>query len=142
MSAASTTSRTSTTRRRREVLLDRPLSDARATWSADNGYTLVVSWTHGRKISEVNAGLADACLEEVGARFAAWNKPVLLRIYWEFNGDWLNWSGSGETFISAWMRTVSKIRAAGGTNVGFVWSPASGYRDRAFASYPGDEWVD
>jgi beta-mannanase len=124
------------------VRLDRPLSDARATWSADNGYTLVVSWTHGWKISEVNAGLADARLEEVGARFAARNKPVLLRIYWEFNGDWLNWSGSGETFISAWMRTVSKIRAAGGTNVGFLWSPASGYRDRAFASYPGDEWVD
>jgi hypothetical protein len=33
-----------------------PLSDARATWSADNGYTLVVSWTHGWKISEINAG--------------------------------------------------------------------------------------
>jgi len=119
-----------------------PLSDARANWSADSGYTLVVSWTHGWKISEVNAGLADACLEEVGARFAAWTKPVLLRIYWEFNGDWMNWSGSGEAFISAWKRTVNKIRAAGGTNVGFVWSPASGYRDRAFASYPGDEWVD
>ena len=119
-----------------------PLSDARAMWSADNGYTLVVSWTHGWKISEINAGLADACLEEVGARFAAWNKPVLLRIYWEFNGDWMNWSGSGKACISAWKRTVNKIRAAGGTNVGFLWSPASGYRDRAFASYPGDEWVD
>jgi hypothetical protein len=119
-----------------------PLSDARAKWSADSGYTLVLSWTPGWKLSEVNAGLADACLAEVGARFAAWNKPVLLRIYWEFNGDWMNWSGSGETFINAWKRTVTKIRAAGGTNVGFLWSPASGYRDRAFASYPGDDWVD
>jgi hypothetical protein len=119
-----------------------PLSDARAKWIADSGYMLVVSWTHGWKISEVNAGLADACLEEVGARFAAWGKPALLRIYWEFNGDWTNWAGSGETFINAWHRTVNKIRAAGGTNVGFLWSPASGYGDRAFASYPGDEWVD
>ena len=119
-----------------------PLSDERAKWSADNGYTLVVSWTHGWTISEVNAGLADACLEEVGARFAAWSEPVLLRIYWEFNGDWMNWSGSGDPFISAWQRTVSRIRAAGGTNVGFLWSPAAGYRDRAFASYPGDGWVD
>jgi Glycosyl hydrolase family 26 len=119
-----------------------PLSDARAKWIADSGYMLVVSWTHGWTISEVNAGLADACLEEVGARFAAWGKPALLRIYWEFNGDWMYWSGSGETFINAWHRTVNKIRAGGGTNVGFLWSPASGYRDRAFASYPGDEWVD
>jgi hypothetical protein len=119
-----------------------PLSTASATWSADNGYTLVLSWTHGWKLSEVNAGLADACLAEVGARLAAWGKPVLLRTYWEFNGDWMNWSGYGDSFITAWKRTVSKIRAAGGTNVGFMWSPASGYYDRAFASYPGDEWVD
>jgi glycosyl hydrolase family 26 len=34
------------------------------------------------------------------------------------------------------------LREEGATNVGFAWSPDGGYRDKAFASYPGDDYVD
>jgi hypothetical protein len=133
-SAASTTLRTSITPRRSESATG---SRSFPTHAPRGAPTLATRWSSpGPKTSEVDAGLADARPEEVGARFAAWNKPVLLRIYWEFNGDWMNWSGSGKACISAWKRTVNTIRAAGGTNVGFVCSPASGYRDRPSRATP------
>jgi hypothetical protein len=121
---------------------DAPLSDARAQWVRENGYRIVISWSPGWTIDEINAGKADACLRDVGQRFAAWGTPFLLRIYWEFNSGDPYWGGWGQPFIDAWKRTVDVIRSQGATNVGFVWSPDGGYQSRTAVSYPGDNYVD
>lgn len=119
-----------------------PYAGGREAWVVDRGAIPVINWTHGWTIDAVNAGTADACLRAVARRAAAFGHRHLLRIYWEFNGGWFRWSGSGQPFIDAWQRTVRIFKEEGATNVGFVWSPDGGYRDKAFESYPGDEWVD
>jgi beta-mannanase len=64
-------------------------------------------------------------------------------MYWEFNGSWFIWSGTGQRFIDAWRRTVSIFRAEGATNLVWVWSPDEGwYNRRMTPSYPGDRYVD
>jgi hypothetical protein len=67
---------------------------------------------------------------------------VFLRVYHEFNGTWMVYSGCGSEFISAWQRTVSLVRGEGATNGVWVWNPAERYQSCAFESYPGDGWVD
>jgi hypothetical protein len=119
-----------------------PFTTGRESWVVNHGSILMMSWAHGWTIDEVNQGKADACLTAFGKRAAAFRHRFLLRIYWEFNGPWTHWSSKGPAFIEAWKRTVTKIREAGGTNVGFVWSPAGSYQSEAVMSYPGDEWVD
>jgi hypothetical protein len=119
-----------------------PFTSGMEQWIDQHGSIIVMSWTHGWTLDQVNQGYADTCLINFGKKAAAFGKPVLLRIYWEFNGGTLRWAGSGQPFIDAWRRTVSKIREGGGTNVGFIWNPDGGYRATAFASYPGDAYVD
>jgi hypothetical protein len=109
-----------------------PCTGGRETWVVNHGGIPVVNWTHGWTIDAVNAGAADARIRAVARRAAAFGYRHLLRSYWEFNGDWFRWSGSGQTFIDAWRRTVRLFREEGATNVGFVWSPDGGYRDKAF----------
>jgi hypothetical protein len=119
-----------------------PFSQGREQWVVDRGSLPIISWTHGWTLDAVNSGLADECLRDVGRRFAAWGKPILLRTYWEFNGSWFRWSGTGTKFISAWKRTVDVMRSAGATNVGFVWCPDEGNFAGTNESYPGDNYVD
>jgi hypothetical protein len=119
-----------------------PFTSGMEQWVDQHGSILAMSWTPGWTIDQINQGYADSCLLNFGKKAAAFGKPFLLRIYWEFNGTWMHWSSSGQPFIDAWRRTVNLIRQGGGTNVGFVWSPDGGYRDKAFASYPGDNYVD
>jgi chitodextrinase len=122
--------------------VDYPYRSGQERWIVDRGAIPVVNWTHGWTIDEVNQGMADACIRSVARDAAAFGSPHLLRIYHEFNGGYNRWSGSGETFISAWRRTVDLFRAEGATNVGFVWSVDQGHRSAGFASYPGDNYVD
>lgn len=119
-----------------------PFTSRLEGWVANHGSILVMTWTHGWTIDEVNSGKADDCLLRFGKRAAAFGKRFLLRIYHEFNGGWTHWSGTGQPFIQAWRRTVMKIRDRGATNVGFLWSPDQGLRQQAKDSYPGDDWVD
>jgi hypothetical protein len=111
-------------------------------WIVRHGATLVISWAPGWSIDQINAGAADKCFVSFGRKAARFGRRFLLRPYWEFNGTWMLWSSKGQPFIDAWRRTVAKIREGGGTNVGFVWSPASGYQAEALTSYPGDDYVD
>jgi Glycosyl hydrolase family 26 len=119
-----------------------PYIGGHETWVVNRGAIPIVNWTHGGTIDSVNAGKADECIRAVARRAAAFGYRHLLRIYWEFNGGWFRWSASGQAFIDAWRRTVRLFREEGATNVGFIWSPDGGYRDKAFASYPGDDYVD
>lgn len=92
-------------------------------------------------LQQIVNGEADACFRSFGAGLAAWNHRLFLRIYWEFNGNWFPWSGTGSQFISAWRRTVDVLRSVGVRKASFVWAAASS--QCCFADYyPGNRYVD
>lgn len=102
-------------------------------------------WFYGFD-ADVAAGKYDAQLDALVEGFAAFQRPVWLRIGYEFNGFWTHFSP--ESFKAAWIRITKKFRSNPITNktVANVWdytadapmSPAS--LEKTW--YPGDEWVD
>ncbi len=73
------------------------------------------------------------------------NVPTYLRIGYEFEGEWNNYSP--ETYVVAFKRITDKVRAAGLDNIATVWCSAGGSAgfvafDRLMAFYPGDDYVD
>jgi len=119
-----------------------PFSNGNPLKMVEHGSTPIVHYKPGFTLDEINAGEADDCFRDLGQRIHDFGYPIFLRMYHEFNGDWMVYSGCGAAFISAWRRTVSLVRGAGGTNAIWVWNPAEKARDCAFQSYPGDAWVD
>jgi hypothetical protein len=110
---------------------------------ASHGRIPMLSWSMSSRYSltQIANGDADACIRRFGNGVAAWNRRLFLRIFWEFNGHWFAWSGTGNTFVSAWRRTVEVLQSAGVRKASFVWAPAEGQCCLA-ASYPGDAYVD
>ncbi|MDT5025385.1 MAG: hypothetical protein QOE61_1811, partial [Micromonosporaceae bacterium] len=75
---------------------------------------------------------------------------VAIRFAHEMNGDWYPWCEAvngnqpGE-YIAAWRHVHDVFRAAGATNVTWVWSPNIlwwGSSTKLSALYPGDNYVD
>jgi hypothetical protein len=119
---------------------DFPTSAAQAI--ASHRRIPMISWAGPKTFSldQIANGEADACFRSFGAGLAAWDHRLFLRIYWEFNGNWFPWSGTGSLFISAWQRTVDVLRSEGVRKASFVWAPDAGWSFAA--SYPGDRYVD
>jgi hypothetical protein len=113
-------------------------------------------------LSLVVAGDADVRLTRVARGLAELDGPVLVEPGWEMNGNWAYaWQGvanggardAAARFVAAWRRVVDVFRAAGATNVRFVFSPNVGnpVAGRAAGAshwnwyghyYPGDAYVD
>jgi hypothetical protein len=73
---------------------------------------------------------------------------AILRLGWEFNGNWYAWSVANSTdaanYVSYWRQIVTTMRAVPGAQFKFFWnpngpSPTSYTPDQA---YPGDSYVD
>jgi hypothetical protein len=69
---------------------------------------------------------------------------AVLRLGWEFNGDWMRWSASGDpdAFAGYWRQVVQTMRAVPGTSFKFDWCPNISHFSGVEASYPGDGYVD
>jgi hypothetical protein len=69
---------------------------------------------------------------------------VIIRLGWEFNGDWYVWSAGGkeEAFIGHWRRIVATMRAVPGARFAFDWNPNLASAPVAARAYPGDDVVD
>jgi hypothetical protein len=71
---------------------------------------------------------------------------TILRLGWEFNGDWYAWraKGKAEAFASYWRHVVRAMRAVPGTEkLHFCWNPSLGDQNMpAETAWPGDEFVD
>jgi len=117
--------------------------ERREQWIHDRGSYPIVSWSPDRPLSDVNAGALDGCFRSVADYYKGFSFKIMLRMWWEFNGNWMIGSGCGQTYIDAWRRVVGIFRERGATNVGFWWSPQEGYdRTCSSNSYPGDAYVD
>lgn len=93
----------------------------------------------------VASGSQDAQIDALGAWIKAQDRPVYLRIGYEFDGEWNRYDP--EPYIAAWRRIVDRLNASGVTNVATVWQSATHHTPRYgghdwIAWYPGDEYVD
>jgi len=118
--------------------------DVLAAW--DMGATRFTDWSSGRY---------DSYLQSIGALAAKYSYPLYLRPWPEMNGDWQDfqptadgqekYGGTPGQFIAAWRHVVNKVRAAGGTNVRWVFNPtADTYAETTDVRtiWPGAAYVD
>jgi chitodextrinase len=120
------------------------------------GHIPLLSWSPSpNNGGQILRGGADACIRQLGQEIAAQPNRILLRPFWEFNGNWMAWSkdtdGSQLTtdeFRQMWIRVVNQLGIGGAfPKASMVWCPSEGYYQRpvwidAKAAYPGDGYVD
>lgn len=96
-------------------------------------------------VTEGAKGTYDSYFVNLGNNLIKYNlTSSVLRIGWEFNGNWQPWKASANT--TAWtiffQRIVNALRS---TYSGFkiMWNPNAGYAESdASLLYPGDSYVD
>jgi len=98
---------------------------------------------HG--LASVARGDYDFYVDEWAAEAARFGHPLFVRFAHEMNDPyrypWGPQNNTKEEFIAAWRRVVDRFRAAGATNVVFVWAPHVAYQYWD-SYYPGDDVVD
>lgn len=73
---------------------------------------------------------------------------AILRLGWEFNGNWFRWSVASPTdaadFVAFWRQIVTTMRTVPGEKFKFLWNP-NGPSPTSYTpeqAYPGDSYVD
>jgi hypothetical protein len=97
------------------------------------------------RLRNIVAGHFDPYIRDWANTLAAYGRPVRLRFAQEMNGGWYPWSERSNgnrphQFVRAWRHVHDIFRAAGATNVEWVWSPAA--ITMHASQYPGDDYVD
>jgi hypothetical protein len=98
-------------------------------------------------LQSIANGSHDSYLQKCAQQAKTYGKPFQLRFAPEMNGSWAPWEGSinGNTpalYVAAWQHVVGLFRAAGVTNVTWVWCPNAGPTNTIAAYWPGSSWVD
>ena len=98
---------------------------------------------HG--MAAIARGDYDFYIDRWASEAARFEKPFFLRFGHEMNDpyrySWGPQNNTKEEYIAAWRRVVERFRAAGATNVLWVWSPHVAY-EYWDLYYPGDAYVD
>jgi hypothetical protein len=98
---------------------------------------------HG--LAAVASGMYDFYVDAWAAAAARFAKPMMIRFGHEMNDPyrypWGPQNNTKEEYIAAWRHVVDRFRAAGATNVLWVWSPHVAY-EYWDLYYPGDAYVD
>ncbi len=86
-------------------------------------------------------GKLDSKIEDLGDWIKGSGAPVLLRIGYEFDGDWNHYIA--RYYKIAFRRIASKFEEMGVKNCAYVWQ-SDGFNDgpNNLSWYPGDEYVD
>jgi hypothetical protein len=129
----------------------------------DKGRTMVIFWEavdYNRPyfsqpeygFDAVNSGSLDAYFTKFATDAKAYNGPIILAPFSEFNGNWFPWGMTvqGNTpakFISAWIHIRNIFTTVGATNVQFAWVPNNDAVPDTAANkfelnYPGSQYVD
>lgn len=89
----------------------------------------------------VAAGQHDADIQTFIREIKAFNRPIYLRLGYEFNGFWNGYEA--KSYIAAYRHVADAIRASGLKNVALVWCFAvDSDQDDYMQFYPGDNYVD
>jgi hypothetical protein len=118
------------------------------SWGPENGWSNF-PFTN---LDSIIDGSQDAYLIKWGQDSAKWGHPYFVRLMWEFTGSWTDANGiypwgNGNTpakFVQAWQHVVDTVRAAGGTQISWVWCPGDvgDSVSKLHSVYPGDNYVD
>jgi hypothetical protein len=96
------------------------------------------------QLDNINLGVHDGNIAALAVLLRDLNRPVLLRIGYEFDGPWNSYEPG--PYVLAFRRIVERMRGSGANNVAFVWhSAAAGYtygNHPLNAWYPGPCYVD
>ncbi len=100
------------------------------------------------QLSNINSGTLDDKIIELGQWIKSRNRPVFLRIGYEFDGAWNHYDP--DKFVSAWRRIKDIFDSISVENCATVWqactSPVDeimdGKHEDISVWYPGDEYVD
>ncbi|HEY4354139.1 MAG TPA: hypothetical protein VGN16_00205 [Acidobacteriaceae bacterium] len=104
--------------------------------------------------ADIARGVDDARLKLLCDGLRSLDRPVFLRVGYEFNGPWNGYVAS--SYVAAFRHITETIRACGLDNVAIVWdwsvgaeldaesggANAADAAKRYMAFYPGDAWVD
>jgi hypothetical protein len=95
-------------------------------------------------LAAIADGAYDSYLRSYGEQLRAFGHPVIIGFGHEMNGNWYSW-GVGHvpaaTWVAAWRRVVTDIRAVGGTHVTWLWA-ISHHGSAPFRPYwPGAAYV-
>lgn len=97
-------------------------------------------------LAEGAAGAFDAHFAELGRTLVADHQAyAMLRIGWEFNGNWYRWGAVNDpdSFVAYFRRIVAAFRSVPGNHFKIIWNPALGQQAiGADLVYPGDDVVD
>jgi hypothetical protein len=99
----------------------------------------------GSHLEQVADGTLDPAIDELGAFIREAQRPLLLRIGYEFDGDWNHYEP--EPYKAAFRHVVERLRQTETDNFASVWQSATSslgnYKNLPIASwYPGDDVVD
>jgi hypothetical protein len=124
--------------------------------SAGGRRSVLIAWDMGPyRFTDWTSGAHDAYLQTIGQQARAFGRTLYVRPWPEMNGDWQPfmpdatgsrpYGGTPSQFIDAWRYVVTKVRAAGGTNIKWVFNPyAATYTGTADVTtlWPGANYVD
>jgi mannan endo-1,4-beta-mannosidase len=102
------------------------------------------------RLSRIARGAFDSYLRSWAEGIKSLGYPVAIRFAHEMNGNWYPWCEAVNgnrpgDYIAAWRHVHDVFRAAGATNVIWVWSPNAVWdhsTPKLAKLYPGDNYVD
>ena len=99
-----------------------------ASKNSSQPYTPMISWQLSFIDNKVLNGSLDGNIRARANEIKKYNRPVFIRLNWEFNGTWYKDWGyrPGETakhYKDSWNHVVNLFKELGVTNAAFVWAP-------------------
>jgi hypothetical protein len=121
---------------------------------AGSGYRLVlgvpiIPGGSGASLAEGATGAYDQYFTALAQTLVSGGAAnAILRLGWEFNGNWYPWDVSDDTdaqnFAAYWRQIVDTMRAVPGADFSFLWNPNNGGSSswNLELAYPGSAYVD
>lgn len=94
-------------------------------------------------LDAINKGQRDFQIKKIGQWIRSTNRPVYLRIGYEFDGSWNHYEP--KAYVKAYRKIADKFREMKIDNISYVWSSAAANPFKGHpisAWYPGDDYVD
>lgn len=120
----------------------------------DSSLVLGVDISNGRRkdgLAQIVRGEHDDKIARLAQFCKSLQRPIYLRLGYEFDGAWNQGYDDRRTYVAAWRRIVDRMRAQGVSNVDYVWQASAspvddvidgGRRERIRDWYPGADFVD